>query len=414
MRPTSLWRLCSDPDIAYGSVNASASLWLCVSFIWYKIFFGRERLFSAWCDSKPRRWRWGWEPTCCRLACRPDSTNSFLQQSHPRRCSRSLKYCRDTNTHRLDSCRCQLYSRHTWSQCRHLLLLLRLLQTRFGVVPTTSRCSDRQGFLTAPRAWNRPCFSVTTILWKANEQNTTKLIGQCRKMSKIWCHYIQFYWLIIQNKSLHLWLNTCAACAKRSVTTYVPCSTICPSSMTRMRWAWMTVERRWATMIVVLSSHIFRRLRWMCRSVRVSSADVACTSTWLNSHTCVRHYHKTLIYLQATLYPKRRVTVHNERNWFLQHRVKISLWLDGTNVVDWLTDWPHPTGQSLAPWGWFWRWLFAVSRRRWPLTRALPHGCCMLMIHTETEPCWLFGCFQGCRRCICCSRILARLTCHCH
>ena len=136
--------------------------------------------------------------------------------------------------------------------------------------------------------------------------------------------------------------------------------------------------------------------------------------TWLNSHTGVMHYHKTLIYLQATLYPKRRVTVHNEHNWFLQHSAKISLWLDGTNVVDWLTDWPHPTGQSLAPWGWFWRWLFAVSRRRSPLTRALPHGCCMLMIHTETEPCWLFGCFQGCRRCICCSRILARLTCHCH
>ena len=41
---------------------------------------------------------------------------------------------------------------------------------------------------------------------------------------------------------------------------YLPCSTILPSSKTRMRSALITVDSRWATIMVVLFSHILARL----------------------------------------------------------------------------------------------------------------------------------------------------------
>ena len=46
-----------------------------------------------------------------------------------------------------------------------------------------------------------------------------------------------------------------------------------------MRWAWRTVERRWAITIVVRSADTWASERWMAASVSLSTAEVASSST---------------------------------------------------------------------------------------------------------------------------------------
>lgn len=58
-----------------------------------------------------------------------------------------------------------------------------------------------------------------------------------------------------------------------------PRSTNSPSFNTRISSAWMIVESRWATIIVVRSVHTCDKAAWIFRSVCVSSDDVASSSS---------------------------------------------------------------------------------------------------------------------------------------
>ena len=60
---------------------------------------------------------------------------------------------------------------------------------------------------------------------------------------------------------------------------WVPSSTVWPFSMTMMRSARRSVERRCAIRIVVRCSMISRNVAWICSSVRESIDDVASSST---------------------------------------------------------------------------------------------------------------------------------------
>ena len=76
-----------------------------------------------------------------------------------------------------------------------------------------------------------------------------------------------------KNHGIPIW------CARKKVSkttfTYVPLSTISPSSMTSIILACIIVDSLWATIIVVLFSQTRARDDWMFLSVFVSNADVA-------------------------------------------------------------------------------------------------------------------------------------------
>ncbi len=52
-----------------------------------------------------------------------------------------------------------------------------------------------------------------------------------------------------------------------------------PASITWMRWAWRTVDSRWAITMVVRPADTLAMDRWMAASVSLSTADVASSST---------------------------------------------------------------------------------------------------------------------------------------
>ena len=64
-----------------------------------------------------------------------------------------------------------------------------------------------------------------------------------------------------------------------SSSSWVPLSATRPSATSTMRSARRRVERRWAMSTVVRSAMISRSVAWICSSVRVSTDDVASSST---------------------------------------------------------------------------------------------------------------------------------------
>ena len=62
---------------------------------------------------------------------------------------------------------------------------------------------------------------------------------------------------------------------RSSSSSWVPSAATRPPSTSTMRWASCSVERRWATTIVVRPAMTSRSVAWICSSVRVSTDEVA-------------------------------------------------------------------------------------------------------------------------------------------